>query len=413
MRTRNRALAGALVTALAVFSVPVLSQPATAPPSTIRQGLDAAWARQPAQRAASLRVESSDAALRAAQRWTPEPATLELTTQTDRFTQNNGSREYEATVAVPLWMPGERSRSQAAASALSAQLQATLAAARWRLAGEVREAHWAYQRALVEEGLSQQRLASTWQLAADVARRVQAGDLARSDGHQAEAAAAAAESAAAEAAVALLQAAQRWSGLTGKPPASTLNDTAEATPGAAPADASHPALQELSTRVDVARRQLDLLGSQVRANPELTVGAARERGEFAERYTQSVIVGVRVPLGTHSANRSKTAAASAEQVEAETLLALAQERVQADAQAARDRVAALTVASGAADRRARLAAEARGFFEKSFRLGESDLPTRLRVELDAVEAQRQASRARIELAAAISQLRQSLGLLPE
>ena len=67
----------------------------------------------------------------------------------------------------------------------------------------------------------------------------------------------------------------------------------------------------------------------------------------------------------------------------------------------------------AAEKRAQLARESRGFFDKSFRLGESDLPTRLRIELEAVEAERQNARARIELAAAISALRQALGLLPE
>jgi cobalt-zinc-cadmium efflux system outer membrane protein len=67
----------------------------------------------------------------------------------------------------------------------------------------------------------------------------------------------------------------------------------------------------------------------------------------------------------------------------------------------------------AAEKRAQLARESRGFFDKSFRLGESDLPTRLRIELEAVEAERQSTRARIELAAAISALRQALGLLPE
>ena len=64
-------------------------------------------------------------------------------------------------------------------------------------------------------------------------------------------------------------------------------------------------------------------------------------------------------------------------------------------------------------KRQQLARESRGFFDKSFRLGESDLPTRLRIELEAVEAERQNARARIELAAAISALRQALGLLPE
>jgi cobalt-zinc-cadmium efflux system outer membrane protein len=56
---------------------------------------------------------------------------------------------------------------------------------------------------------------------------------------------------------------------------------------------------------------------------------------------------------------------------------------------------------------------ARGFFDKSFRLGETDLPTRLRIESEAADAERQAARARIELASAISAWRQALGLLPQ
>jgi cobalt-zinc-cadmium efflux system outer membrane protein len=67
----------------------------------------------------------------------------------------------------------------------------------------------------------------------------------------------------------------------------------------------------------------------------------------------------------------------------------------------------------AANKRARLARETRGFFEKSFRAGETDLPTRLRIELEAIEAERQAQRTQIDYAASISALRQAMGLLPE
>ena len=67
----------------------------------------------------------------------------------------------------------------------------------------------------------------------------------------------------------------------------------------------------------------------------------------------------------------------------------------------------------AAEQRARVAGENRGFYDKSFRLGENDLPTRLRIEAEEVEAERALMRARIGLAQGISQWRQSLGLLPE
>ena len=67
----------------------------------------------------------------------------------------------------------------------------------------------------------------------------------------------------------------------------------------------------------------------------------------------------------------------------------------------------------AANRRAALARETRGFIEKSFRAGETDLPSRLRVELEAFEAERQSTLARLNVNQAISALNQALGLLPQ
>src|SRR3989344_2410590 len=67
----------------------------------------------------------------------------------------------------------------------------------------------------------------------------------------------------------------------------------------------------------------------------------------------------------------------------------------------------------AAQRRATLAHETQAFFDKSFRLGETDLPTRLRIAQEAQEAARQASLAAIDLAAAASAWRQAAGLLPQ
>jgi outer membrane protein, heavy metal efflux system len=395
------------------LAVPAFAQQQSPPNGAIKQGFEAAWTRQPEQRAAALRRDASAATARAAQRWFAEPPSLELSAKTDRVTRNQGGREYEAVVVVPLWLPGERSRSQASAAAESGVREARLAAARWRLGGEVREAYWAYQRARVDRELAEQRRANAELIARDVARRVKAGDLARSDGHQAEASVAAADSAIAEAAVALSQVAQRWVALTGKAMPGSDDVAPEAAPQRAPESLSHPVVREMNAVVEVARRQRELASAQTAANPEVMVGAARERGDFGERYSQAVIVGVRVPLGTHGSSQAKQAAASADQLEAETQLALMLERVHSEVAAAVEHVKALKASSEASERRALLARESRSFFDKSFRLGETDLPTRLRIELEAFEADRQAARSRIELAAAISTWRQAAGLLPE
>ncbi|MBN8462336.1 MAG: TolC family protein, partial [Dechloromonas sp.] len=92
---------------------------------------------------------------------------------------------------------------------------------------------------------------------------------------------------------------------------------------------------------------------------------------------------------------------------------LEQDRLQREIVALRGQLAAAETQVAAATQRAALARDNRGFYEKSFRLGESDLPTRLRIEAEAFEAERALGSARIGRERTLSQLRQALGLLPE
>lgn len=374
-----------------------------------------AWERQPEARASEARRQAAAAAKAAASRFTAEPAALELQSKTG--SSGDGGREYEVGVALPLWLPGERSRSGELADAELRAAESRVLAAQLRVAGTVRDAWWALARMEVDLAAAQDRLRSAEQLAADVARRVRAGDLSRADQHQSEAAAAQAEAAVAEASSARLAALGVLRGLA--PGRDLLAVAAAAGPEPMPARAdplpadAHPALAELSDRALVARRTAQLASVQTRANPELTVGATREGGEAGEGYRQAFVVGLRIPFGGGPRAEVRQASARADALEAEAQADLERERVAAEARSARARLDAAQVQLAAAQKRAGLATESRGFYDKSFRLGETDLPTRLRVELEAAEAQRALARSRIEAAAAVSQLRQSLGLLPQ
>lgn len=382
-----------------------------APPLTLKALFDRAWERQPEAQSAALRRESAQAARNGASSWTAEPAALELSTKTDRPGSNQGSREVEVGVALPLWLPGERARRAALGDAEIKALESRRLAAQLQLAASVREAWWALQRAQAEMGLAQDRLQNAQRLAADVARRFQAGDMSRAEQTQAEGAVAQAEAAVAEATGArdVAQAALAvWSGGV------ELADGAEpeAVPGAGlPAD--HPAVADWQDQAEVARRAADLAAVQTRANPELTVAATRGREQSGERYLQSFTVGVRVPLGGGDRARAKEAAARADALDAEVRARVEQDRLAAEVAAATARVKATQAQREAMARHAALARDTRGFIDKAFRLGEADWPTRLRVELEAVQAERQWARARIDAAAAVSTLRQALGLLPQ
>ncbi len=385
--------------------------------TTLKQAFDAAWLRQPEAASAELHRQAAQGRKAAAQSWTVEPPSLEISTKTDRLNRNEGSRELEVGVAVPLWLPGERGRSLALAEAEAGAVDSRTSATQWRLAGTLRDAWWGLHRARVEVGLARARQEGAAQLARDVARRVAAGELAKADQHQADGALAAAQAELAARQASQTQAEQALRALTAEAPAPALLDAPEAAAIGLPEETeptpAHPALRELSDRALMAERARDLAGVQQRANPELTLATTRDRGAFGERYGQTVTLGLRFPLGASGVNQAKRATAGAELVEAQTLLTLERQRLSGELIGARARLLAAQAATEAASRRAGLARETRGFVEKSFRAGETDLPSRLRVELEAFEAERQATLARLNVNQAISALNQALGLLPQ
>ena len=386
---------------------------------SLKQAFEVAWARQPEALSLTTQQEAAEARRDNADSWLVEPPALQVAGKTDQFDSDRGSREYEIGIAVPIWLPGERSTTAGLATAEMNATASRARAAQLRTAAAVRTAYWGWQRARIGETLAREGVANARELAADVARRVKAGDLARADQHQADGAQATAEAAVAEAESALADAAQQLRTLTGIGPERFTGGlpTPEPVPGAATPteilETAHPAVAELRDRVDVARRTMTLASVQGRTNPELSVATTRERGASGEPWAQTITVGLRIPFGSNSRSRSRVASASAQAIEAEAQLQIERERLLAEMDMARVRVESTRQQVAAAERRTQLAQAARGFFQKAFRLGEADLPTRLRIEFEATEAERQLARARIDLAAAISAQRQALGLLPE
>lgn len=418
-------LSTALSAALIGVAIETRAQSAVAPAvptrPTMRAAFEAAWARQPEAQALAARRDAARAQHQAARTLTPEPVAMALSNRTDRLNRNLGTREYEVGVAIPLWLPGERGRSQDLADAEGRAIESRTTAAQLRVAAAVRESWWTWQRAQVELDAARGQLDNVRRIAADVGKRLKAGDLARADQHQADGAVAAAEAAVAQAEGALTAAWQRFRSLVAMPGDAAPSDapSAEAEPepstAATPADdmETHAELLSLKDRAAVADNVAALAATRSRASPELTIATTRDRSTYGESYQQTFTVGVRIPFGAGPRHDARVASARAEAVELQAQLVLERARLAGEREAARARTDAARTQLAAAERRAQLARESRGFFDKSFRLGESDLPTRLRIEAEAADAERQAARALIELGAAISAWRQALGLLPQ
>ena len=161
--------------------------------------VEAAWRRSVHAKTVEGQFGLAAAQQSAANSLWAAPPSVELSYRSDKLTDNAGRTESEAGIAWPLLLPGQRGARQAAAAAERSAAEAGLAAAKLKVAGEVREAAWGVVGRESEAAIAAENKKSLEVLAADVERRVKAGDLARADSLAARAEFLAASAAAAEA----------------------------------------------------------------------------------------------------------------------------------------------------------------------------------------------------------------------
>ncbi len=376
---------------------------------SLRDALEGAWSRQPAARATGAREDELAAKRDAATASFPEPPSVNLGYRTDRTDRDTGIRELEGVLSLPVWMPGTRDAAQAVARAETAQFDSGLRAQRWRLAGEVREAYWQARLAATEQDLAIRKVEEAVALAADVERRLKAGDLARTDLNQARVAEQLARAALADTRTRTYRAAQAFTVLTGL---KALPSVTEAVAAPVPELDAHPQLAAAGRTVAAARAKLGQATVATRDPPEIELGLRRERGAFGEAYANSVMVGIKLPFGTDARNRPRITAASAELIETDVALMLERQKLAAEIDGAAFELERTREIEELSAERFRLAVDTQNLFAKAFTLGELDLPARLRAENERFDAERALTRARIEAGRAISRLNQARGLLP-
>ena len=389
----------------------LLALPAQATP-TLAAAIDAAWERAVAAQAARGEQRAAAAVAASARRLWAEPPSIALSQQSDRWHDDAGNREYGVDLNLPLWLPGQRSAHGQAAAAGLAQADAAQRATRWRIAGEVRESAWRLAAVQAEAAQMATAADSLKRLADDIRRRVEAGELPRTDLLAAQAEELAARNRHGSAELQVREATLHWRSLTGLDSLPDVAALAENLPGETTIGADHPALQEAAGEVFSAASQRDLARSLRSAPPELTVGWRRGisgRGMAAEN---SVVLGVRLPLGTDNRNQPLLARAEAAADVARTRELRLREQAQASLTLAREGLDLAEAQVTAATEQARLLRERRDLLERAFAVGELALPELLRAMAAAGEAAASNARQQALLGLARARFLQSLGQHP-
>ena len=309
-------------------------------------------------------------------------------------------------VAVPMLMPGQRSARIAAADSDEQLARATLAVARWRIAGEVREAAWSIVARESEWSLASRDAEALEALARDVERRVAAGDLARTDALAARAEWLSAQAAAVEAKQRLEAARATWASLAGQV------DVPRQVEPEVNGELPHPLLERVALATARARQQGNLVRAERQDPPELTLRYRRDTTAAGLPAENSVGLGLRIPLGTDDRNRPREAAALAALDGALAEAERAEREVRRDIRSARQAAEVAEVALMADIERATVLRERASLVEKSFRAGQSALPDLLRARIAAqqAEAAREARQSAVGLARA--RLNQAYGHTP-
>ena len=391
-------------------------QAAETPKSGLAIAVEQAWRLNPQAAGLDAREAEARAAQDVATGLTPEPGSVSIGNLNDRFNRNQGKQEYEVELAVPLWLPGQKAAREAEAASRIDEAVARRSAVRLEVSGELREAWWALATARSARILAARRLETARALETDVMRRYKVGELSRIDANLAQTETHAASAELVETEATLLQAEQAVQTLIGSPAPKILDEESPTTRRivgeAGDSAETHPLLTSTAAVARSARARVQVADESRRAAPELALRVVRERGDFAEAYSNSVGIKLKIPFSSGSQVRRETSAAQAEANQADAELLRTQTRVRLDAERAQRNLQAAERQLAMAQERRQLSAENLRLAEKAFSLGESDLATLLRIRAAAFDADAFFDRQRVARAAAISRLNQAQGVLP-
>lgn len=403
-------LVAASALCLVVNALPAWAQaPADGAPPSMKQALDAAWQRSIDAAESQGRQAKARAEQAAAQSWLAAPAAVSASQREGRSGMPAGARETELGVALPLWRPGQRAAGGEASDAELAWADAGEQAQRLRLAGQLREAAGAVQLAVVETAQAQQQVETLRRLADDVARRVQAGDLAPADALAARAELLAADGQLRSSQQALQAQRAAWRLLTGFD-AQPTEAPAAITPQELPD--SHPELRLADAALELSQRRLALARLQRGESPELSIGMRQERPGGAMTSQNSIVVGLRVPFGGQAHQQPRIAATLADEEVARAQQRRTRERLAAELTLAAEQARASQAQAALEHDRAGLLRERAQLIDKSFRAGETPLPDLLRAVGAAALAEAASARQQAIYQLALARLQQALGNLP-
>lgn len=331
--------------------------------------------------------------------------------ENDAVGGDDGYRQWESGLGMPMWLPGQRDRRGKVADTAENEAQAVNKLYLWQVAGQMRELLWSLNIAQAERALARQAVDSAINLEDDIQKRVTAGELARTDLilAQKETLLQEADQVAADSAYETLLGDYRLvTGLSYIP--LHLDEVGS---DATRISDSHPALVAARITSERVRAERDQVRGEKRANPLLYLGSKTERPESGESYDTALVVQINVPLGTSGHAAPNIAAAELRLSEAVSELARVRRNLENNLIEATEEKNRTSRTAELSKRQRQLAEEGLRLTRRSFELGETDVFTLLQARTQALNSRHDLRISHLQQGRALARYNQALGVIPE
>lgn len=244
-----------------------------------------------------------------------DAATFRLNHFNDTIGSDNGFQEWETSIEMPLWLPGQKQQQSNLSLHQAAQLPYYQQSIRLQASAQVRQIVWRVMQAAAAFKQSELRHQQAQQLHQSMVEG-QADDLfTETDMLLSESHVAAMHTHEMTAKAFLQQQLNQYQYLTGQ--TQLPDQIEEALPANQTIGGDHPLLAELNQQIVTLRGEMDNARYAQKQNPSVSIGIKRERWQFGEAFNNSLGLGVTVPIGNNIRNQPAIASANRALADAE------------------------------------------------------------------------------------------------
>lgn len=338
-----------------------------------------------------------------------EPLGLSVNHYNDVIGSSDGLQEWETSVEMPIWLPGEKRQQQNLSRHLAAEVPYYQQRLRLEASAQVREHVWQVMLAAAKVRHAEVLQENAENLLNNVENRVKGGDLAQSEALLAQTHQLEMRSSLEAAKMQLQQSLNQYQYLTGQ---QVLPDEIEERlPLSQTIELDHPLLAELTQQIARQRSVIANARYDNARHPSLSLGVKRERDEHADPYNNSIGVGISFALNDEQYQQPAIAEASRQLAELQIAQQQQKRQLEANLLAAMDHYKSLEQRQALLKEQFEVSQQYVAMQQRSFDMGGIDLTSLLRSQEVTDKHRHQLLQLEIEIQQQIARINQIAGKL--